>query len=187
MFTEQTLNGEKRTGRPQGSEQEVEALRQKATKLKLFIYTKKVHDSIIKMLKAGKKSPVVTLGRITAEVMTKFEKDGGEVINDPDVLEGLSKALIKELITLAVSAEVLTKDQVNSDMLFRIVGMAQAEWDRLNPDRVDKARSQRMMERGQQDPQVVDAINKSAQQKGMRNMTSQQPDQQAAQMPQEQM
>lgn len=175
MFTNETLEGRKRAPREQGSDKEVEAIKQKAVKLKLFIYTKSIHDSIIKMLKAGAKTPAATIGKITAEIMSKFEKDGGEIINDPDVFEGLTKALIKELITLAVSAEVLTKEQVNEQMLFSIVGIAQAQWEKMNPDRADKGRSQRMLAQGQQNPTMQDAVNMNAQQQAMRP-----PQQQAA-------
>ena len=168
MFTNETLEGRKRAPREQGSEQEVEAIKKKAIKLKLFIYNKSIHDSIIKMLKAGAKTPSATIGKITAEIMAKFEKDGGEIINDPEVFEGLTKALIKELITLAVGVDVLSKEQVNEQMLFSIVGIAQARWEKMNPDRADKGRSQRMLAQGQQNPTMQDAVNTNAQQQAMR-------------------
>jgi len=186
MFTEQTLSGQKRQVRPQGTDEEVEAIRQKAVKLKLFIYNKQVHDSIIKMLKAGQKTPIATIGKIAAEIITKFEKDGAGIINDPDVLEGLSKALIREIMTLAAASNILTKEQVNAQTLFSIVGVAQAQWDKMNPERADKGRSQRLMEEGKKNPVVQDAVNRNAQAQGMRSRQA--PAQQAAPaMPQEQM
>ncbi len=170
MFTEETLSGQKKKGRAQGSQEEEDSIRQKAIKLKLFIYNKGMHQSIIKMMTAGKQRPVITIGKLTAEIITKFEKDGGEIINDPELLEALTKSLIQELLTIAAAAEVISKDQVNSDLLFRIVGMAQQQWDKLNPDRVDKGRANRMMEMGKQDPQVSEAINGAAQSQSVRQM-----------------
>ena len=181
MFTEQTLNGEKRAPRPQGSEQETKSIQQKAIKLKLFIYTKQIHDSIIKMLKAGVKTPIATIGKIAAETITKFEKDGAEIVNDPDVLEALSKALIKELITLAASIDVLSKEQVNSQTLFSIVGVAQAHWEKMNPERADPNRSKRMLDKGRENPTMQEAVSRNAEQKGA--MARRAPQQQAQPAP----
>ena len=185
MFTEQTLNGEQRASRAQGSEAEVKSVRDKAIKLKLFIYNKKVHDSIVKVIKAGAEKPVQTIGKLAAELIAKFEKDGAGIINDPDILEGLSKALITELITISAASGILSEEQVNSDLLFRIVGMAQVEWDKLNPDRVDKGRAQRMMDKGRQDPAMVEAAGRSAQEKSIGGM-GRKPDEQAPQQNQQQ-
>lgn len=169
MFTNETLEGRDRQPRAQGNDNEVQAIKQKALKLKLFIYQKGVHDSIIKMMKSGAKTPIATIGKITADIMSKFEKDGAEISNDPDVFEALTKSLIKELITIAVGIEILSKEQVNEQTLFSIVGTAQAQWEKMNPDRADPARSKRMLDQGQQNPIMQDAVNQQAQQQGMQN------------------
>jgi len=169
MFSPETLNGQKRQPRTEGSDAERDAIRNKAVRLKLFIYTKQIHDSIVKMLNTGKAKPVATLGQIAGDIMVKFEKDAG-YINDPDVLEGLSKMLIKELIGLAVASGVLTEDRINEETLFRIVGIAQEIWDKANPSRVDKGRANRMMQAGQKDPQVQEAMGMNAQQGALQQL-----------------
>lgn len=173
MFREQTLNGQEAPARQEGTEEEKKVIRDKAVRLKLFVYRKPVHDSIVKMLKAGAKQPIVTIGQVAADLMVKFEKDAGN-INDSELLEALTRSLIGEIIMLALSAEVITDEQVTEDMVFKVAGIAQAKWEQSNPERVDKGRSQRMMSEGMKDPGVQQAVGKQAQRQAL-NKAPQQP------------
>lgn len=184
MFTSETLSGQKRQLRPKGSDAEIKAIQNKAIRLKMFLYKKEIHDSAVKMIRTSNANnpPEAVLGKLAADIMVKFEKDGG-YINDPDVLEGLSKMLIKELLTLAVAAGVVPENAVNAETLFAIVGIAQQHWDKANPSRVDKGRAERMMQEGSQNPAVQQALSAKAQQDGA-NAIGQRPAQQPPAAPQ---
>ena len=184
MFTAETLSGQERQKRTTGTDAERNSIANTAIKLKLFIYKKEIHNSIVKMLNTGKGKIASTIGRIAGEIMVKFEKDAG-YINDPDVLEGLSQMLVKEIISIAVAGELISEDQLTPELIGSIVGVAQQFWDKNNPSRVDKGRAERMMTEGQNDPNMQKAVAENAQNNASRQI-GQRPSDMQAQPPQQQ-